>query len=176
MRQQRMQLAFLRSRGGSFNALITSAPADGTTDTFAWRFCTVSFTVTRRPFQSLAVSLAMSSPIFFGDRPRGPICIECPCTRSVPCACNGRFSQTRWSKPRSLSHTCATRGVPSQELARLRQAWVAPRCTWLRLRRRLPSAPETTPRQPRLHWQAYKHTYTPFTRHKYPTEACSCLQ
>ena len=29
--------------------------------------------MTRRPFQSLAVSLAMSSPIFFGERPRGPI-------------------------------------------------------------------------------------------------------
>ena len=39
----------------------------------AMRFCTVSFTVTRRPFQSFAVSLAMSSPIFFGDRPSGPI-------------------------------------------------------------------------------------------------------
>ena len=36
------------------------------------RFCTVSLTVTRRPFQSL-VALATSSPTFLGDRPRGPI-------------------------------------------------------------------------------------------------------
>ena len=64
--------AFLRSRGGSFSALMTSADAEGMTDTLAMRFCTVSFTVTRRPFQSLAVSFAMSSPIFLGDRPRGP--------------------------------------------------------------------------------------------------------
>ena len=64
---------FLRSRGGSLSALMTSADAEGTTDTFAWRFCTVSFTVTRRPFQSFLVSLAMSSPTFLGDRPRGPI-------------------------------------------------------------------------------------------------------
>ncbi|KAG7977200.1 hypothetical protein I3843_05G019000 [Carya illinoinensis] len=34
---------------------------------------TVSLTVTRWPFQSLAVSLTMSSPIFFGERPSGPI-------------------------------------------------------------------------------------------------------
>ncbi|KAI0016750.1 hypothetical protein F4780DRAFT_758176 [Xylariomycetidae sp. FL0641] len=32
----------------------------------------VSLTVTRRPFQS-PVALAISSPTFFGDRPRGPI-------------------------------------------------------------------------------------------------------
>ena len=32
----------------------------------------VSFTVILRPFQS-PVALAMSSPTFFGDRPRGPI-------------------------------------------------------------------------------------------------------
>lgn len=55
------------------SALITSAAAEGTTDTLACLFCTVSLTVTRRPFQSFAVSFAMSSPIFFGDRPRGPI-------------------------------------------------------------------------------------------------------
>eukprot|EP00983_Pelagomonas_calceolata_P116843 1160356-Pelagomonas_calceolata.AAC.8 len=47
--------------------------AEGTTDTLACRFWTVSFTVIRRPFQSLVVSLAISSPIFLGDRPRGPI-------------------------------------------------------------------------------------------------------
>ncbi|XAR72112.1 3-isopropylmalate dehydrogenase [Bertholletia excelsa] len=68
-----MFFVFLRSRSGSLRALMTSAAAEGTTETLAWRFCTVSFTVTRRPFQSLAVSLAMSSPIFFGERPRGPI-------------------------------------------------------------------------------------------------------
>merc|ERR1719239_1635947 len=34
-----------------------------------WMF--FSFTVTLRPFQS-AVALAMSSPIFLGDRPSGP--------------------------------------------------------------------------------------------------------
>merc|ERR1719183_2591750 len=64
---------FLRSRKGSLRALITRAAAEGTTDTLACLFCTVSLTVTLRPFQSLAVSLAMSSPIFLGDRPRGPI-------------------------------------------------------------------------------------------------------
>jgi hypothetical protein len=36
-------------------------------------FCTVNLTVTRRPFQSLAVSLAISSPIFLGESPSGPI-------------------------------------------------------------------------------------------------------
>ncbi len=41
---------------------MTSAPAEGMTETLATRFCTVSFTVTRRPFHSLAVSFAMSSP------------------------------------------------------------------------------------------------------------------
>ena len=64
---------FLRSRRGSLSALMTSAAALGTTLTFATRFCTDSLTVTRRPFHSLAVSLAMSSPIFLGDRPSGPI-------------------------------------------------------------------------------------------------------
>ncbi len=67
-------LTFFLSLGGSLRALMTRAAAEGTTETFAWRFCTVSLTVTRRPFQSFAVSLAMSSPIFLGDRPRGPIC------------------------------------------------------------------------------------------------------
>ncbi|KAL4621451.1 hypothetical protein ACB092_06G228600 [Castanea dentata] len=68
-----MFLVFLRSRSGSLRALITKAAAEGTTETLAWRFWTVSFTVTRRPFQSLAVSFAMSSPIFLGERPKGPI-------------------------------------------------------------------------------------------------------
>ncbi|GIL98619.1 hypothetical protein Vretimale_3963, partial [Volvox reticuliferus] len=65
--------SFLRSRGGSLRALMTSAAAEGMTEIFAWRFWTVSLTVIRRPFQSLAVSLAISSPIFLGDRPSGPI-------------------------------------------------------------------------------------------------------
>ncbi|KAL4581313.1 hypothetical protein LXL04_017524 [Taraxacum kok-saghyz] len=60
-----MFFTFFLSRSGSFRALITRAAADGTTETLACRFWTVSLTVTRNPFQSLAVSLAMSSPIFF---------------------------------------------------------------------------------------------------------------
>eukprot|EP00250_Pteridium_aquilinum_P008504 c17999_g1_i1 orf=3-530(-) len=68
-----MFLVFFLSRSGSLRALMTRAAALGTTATLAWRFCTVSFTVTRRPFQSLAVSLAMSSPTFLGDNPNGPI-------------------------------------------------------------------------------------------------------
>jgi len=67
------QHTFFRSRGGSLRALITSAEAEGTTETFACRFCTVSLTVTRRPFQSFFVSLAISSPTFLGERPSGPI-------------------------------------------------------------------------------------------------------
>merc|ERR1719420_1453875 len=66
-----MFLTFLRSRGGSLRALMMSAAADGTTDTLACLFWMVSCTVTLRPFQS-CVALAMSSPIFLGDRPRGP--------------------------------------------------------------------------------------------------------
>ena len=85
--------SFFRSRGGSFKALITSEEAEGTTETAACRFCIVSFTVTRRPFlkkqmsqsnfwkEQLSnqvctqspVAFAISSPTFFGDRPRGPI-------------------------------------------------------------------------------------------------------
>lgn len=64
--------SFLRSRGGSLRALITSDDADGTTDTAACRFWMVRRTVTRRPFQS-PVALAISSPTFFGDSPKGPI-------------------------------------------------------------------------------------------------------
>jgi hypothetical protein len=56
------QLTFFLSRTGSLSALITSAAAEGTTVTVATLFCTVSFTVTRRPFHSFPVSLAMSSP------------------------------------------------------------------------------------------------------------------
>ena len=54
---------FFRSLTGSFRALITRAAAEGMTDTFAILFCTLSLHVTRRPFHSLAVSFAMSSPI-----------------------------------------------------------------------------------------------------------------
>jgi hypothetical protein len=49
-----------------FNALMTKEEADGTTATVACRFWMVSWTVTRRPFQS-PVAFAISSPIFFGD-------------------------------------------------------------------------------------------------------------
>ena len=35
---------FFRSHSGSFNALMTRVAADGTTDTLAWQFRTVSFT------------------------------------------------------------------------------------------------------------------------------------
>ena len=66
-----MFLTFLRSRGGSFRALMMRAAALGTTSTLAWRFWIVNLTVTFKPFQSW-VALAMSSPIFLGDRPKGP--------------------------------------------------------------------------------------------------------
>ena len=67
-----MFFSFFRSRGGSLRARMTRDEADGTTDTAACRFWMVSLMVTRRPFQS-PVALAISSPTFFGDRPRGPI-------------------------------------------------------------------------------------------------------
>ena len=85
-----MFLVFLRSRGGSLRALITSDEAEGTMAILATRFWTMSSTVRRRPFQS-AVCLAISSPTFLGfcrgkcvrkdaqkqreprTRPRGPI-------------------------------------------------------------------------------------------------------
>lgn len=67
-----MFFSFFRSRGGSLSARMTREDADGTTETAACRFWMVSLIVTRRPFQS-PVALAMSSPTFFGDRPRGPI-------------------------------------------------------------------------------------------------------
>jgi hypothetical protein len=57
---------FFLSRGGSLSALMTSDDAEGITSILALRFCTVSFTVTRMPFQS-PVALAISSPTFFGD-------------------------------------------------------------------------------------------------------------
>merc|ERR1719309_430938 len=66
-----MFFTFLRSLGGSFKALMTRAAAEGTTEQVACLFWILSCTVTLRPFQS-AVALAMSSPIFLGERPRGP--------------------------------------------------------------------------------------------------------
>merc|ERR1719394_190242 len=47
------------------------AAADGQTEIAACLFWTVSCTVIFRPFHSV-VALAMSSPIFLGERPRGP--------------------------------------------------------------------------------------------------------
>lgn len=85
-----MFFSFFLSRGGSLRALMTREDAEGTTETAACRFWIVSLTVTRRPFY-LAVSrmywskcphsirtqspvaFAISSPTFFGERPRGPI-------------------------------------------------------------------------------------------------------
>ena len=46
---------------------MTSEAAEGMTETLAIRFCTLSFTVTRSPFHSFAVSFAMSSPICTTD-------------------------------------------------------------------------------------------------------------
>ena len=66
-----MFLTFFLSRGGSFKALMIRAAAEGTTSTLAWRFWMVNLTVTLRPFHSW-VALAMSSPIFLGDKPNGP--------------------------------------------------------------------------------------------------------
>merc|ERR1711902_461382 len=47
------------------------AAAEGTTLTLACLFWMVSLTVIFRPFHS-EVALAMSSPIFLGERPKGP--------------------------------------------------------------------------------------------------------
>merc|ERR1712150_461455 len=66
-----MFFTFLRSRGGSFRALIIMAAAEGQTAIWACLFWTVSWTVIFRPFQSV-VAFMMSSPIFLGLRPRGP--------------------------------------------------------------------------------------------------------
>merc|ERR1712215_655373 len=57
-----MFFTFLRSLGGSFKALMTRAAAEGTTEQVACLFWILSCTV----------ALAMSSPIFLGERPRGP--------------------------------------------------------------------------------------------------------
>lgn len=59
-------LTFLRSRGGSFRALMMREAAVGTTETVATRFWMRSWTVIFRPFQS-PVALAISSPTFLGD-------------------------------------------------------------------------------------------------------------
>merc|ERR1719350_468039 len=66
-----MFFTFFLSLGGSLRALMTRAAAEGTTEQVACRFWIFSCTVTLRPFQSW-VALAMSSPIFLGDRPSGP--------------------------------------------------------------------------------------------------------
>merc|ERR1711950_119367 len=50
---------------------MTRAAAEGTTEQVACLFWIFNCTVTLRPFQS-AVALAMSSPIFLGDKPSGP--------------------------------------------------------------------------------------------------------
>merc|ERR1719152_2565 len=66
-----MFFVFLRSRSGSLSALMIRLVAFGSTSTFAARFWIVSRTVMRIPFHA-EVPLTMSSPIFFGDMPRGP--------------------------------------------------------------------------------------------------------
>jgi len=66
-----MFLTFFRSLGGSFKALMIKDEADGTTETWACRFWMVNLTVTFKPFHSL-VFLQISSPIFFGESPKGP--------------------------------------------------------------------------------------------------------
>lgn len=65
-RQYLLFFCFLRSRGGSFRALMIKEAAEGTTEMAACRFWMVRQTVIFRPFQS-EVALAMSSPIFLGD-------------------------------------------------------------------------------------------------------------
>merc|ERR1711955_10050 len=66
-----MFFTFFLSLGGSFRALMIRAAAEGTTEQVACLFWIFSWTVTFRPFQS-PVALAMSSPIFLGDKPSGP--------------------------------------------------------------------------------------------------------
>merc|ERR1712037_904383 len=89
-----MFFTFLRSRGGSFSALMMSAAAEGTTSTLACLFLMVSLTVTLRPFHS-CVALAMSSPIFLGDRPSGP-------------TLGARADVAATSPPTALRHTVLT--------------------------------------------------------------------
>ncbi|CAM9947454.1 unnamed protein product, partial [Heterosigma akashiwo] len=67
-----MFLTFFLSRSGSFRAFMTRAEAEGTTETVATLLTMVSLTMIPSPFQSM-VAFWMSSPIFLGDRPRGPI-------------------------------------------------------------------------------------------------------
>jgi len=88
-----MFFTFFRSLGGSFSALMTRAAAEGTTEQVACLFWIFSWTVTLSPFQS-AVALAMSSPIFFGDRPSGPTWLK---TSSKP-------SKMRYLKAAKLPH------------------------------------------------------------------------
>ncbi|CAY79105.1 hypothetical protein P301_E10166 [Saccharomyces cerevisiae P301] len=65
-------LSFFLSLGGSFKAVMTKEEADGTTEAAACLFWIFNWTVTLIPLNSL-VALAISSPTFFGDRPKGPI-------------------------------------------------------------------------------------------------------
>merc|ERR1719221_375381 len=67
-----MFFVFLRSRIGSLSSLISREDALGSMSTFAALFWIVSLTVMRIPFHPPEF-LMMSSPIFFGDIPRGPI-------------------------------------------------------------------------------------------------------
>merc|ERR1719369_1276450 len=64
-------LTFFLSLGGFLSALMRRAAALGTTSTCATRFWIVNWTVIFRPFHACE-ALAISSPIFLGDRPRGP--------------------------------------------------------------------------------------------------------
>ena len=57
-----MFFSFLRSRGGSLRARMTSDEAEGTTDTAACRFWIVSLIVTRRPFCRVVKSLENHDP------------------------------------------------------------------------------------------------------------------
>ena len=75
---------FFRPCFGSFNALMTRAATDGTTDTLAWRFYTISFTADRslgrmnsqyRPHLrwlglsvKLSLSLSQTDPVFLKIR------------------------------------------------------------------------------------------------------------
>ena len=63
---------------------MTSAEAVGITSILACLFWTVSWTLMRRPFQSV-VDFAMSSPTFLGDCSVCGVCVWCVC---VVCVCS----------------------------------------------------------------------------------------
>lgn len=65
-----MLFCFFLSHGSSLRTLMIRAEAKGTTSVSTSLLCMVSFTVILRPSQSL-VALAIS-PMFFGDKSRGP--------------------------------------------------------------------------------------------------------